>query len=201
MKIHPPLLLLMILMGVSTSTLAQSDTLSVEKQKSPLALKGYVAGVYENAPVSSEHSNSFGLQAALIWKNHFQIGFYNMINNNNEYREQLIFPNSFQMNYKHGGFVLGYRTNLDRAFEFNIESKIGFGEVKWTQVETGDAFLVDKFKLLQFQISVDYMLAKFLALNAYLGHRWMSDLEITGLNNDDFNGFYFGLAMKLGKFR
>ena len=117
------------------------------------------------------------------------------------YRERLIFPNSFQMNYKHGGFVLGYRTNLDRDYEFNIESKIGFGEVKWTLVETGEPFLTDKMRLLQLQMSVDYVLAKFVALNAFTGYRWMGGLDITGLTNDSFNGFYVGLAIKIGKFK
>ncbi|MEP3390639.1 MAG: hypothetical protein ABJO02_20770, partial [Reichenbachiella sp.] len=89
----------------------------------------------------------------------------------------------------------------ERDYEFNFESKVGFGEVIWSHSETGEAFLSDKFRVLQLQVSVDYILAKFLAVNAFAGYRWMNQLEITGLSNDDFNGLSFGLVMKVGKFR
>ncbi|MEP5364291.1 MAG: hypothetical protein ABJQ37_10645 [Reichenbachiella sp.] len=186
-------------LGASMTALAQVDTLQIEKK--PLKIRGYIGGVYENAPVAPDHTNSFGIQAAVIMKNHIEIGFYNLIYNDNKYQERLIFPNSFQMNYKHAGFVLGYRTNLERDYEFNFESKVGFGEVIWSHSETGEAFLSDKFRVLQLQVSVDYILAKFLAVNAFAGYRWMNQLEITGLSNDDFNGLSFGLVMKVGKFR
>ncbi|WP_422362277.1 hypothetical protein [Reichenbachiella sp.] len=200
MKIRLSILFLMIVLGTTTRSFAQSDSLKIEKRKSPLGIKGYIGGVYENATVAPDHTKSFGVQAAVILKNHIEVGFYNLAYTNNNYRERLIFPNIFQMNYKHAGFVLGYRTNLEKDYEFNVESKVGFGEVKWAQVETGDAFLVDKFSILQLQISVDYLLANFLALNAFVGYRWMKQLEITGLENEDFNGVYFGLAVKVGKF-
>lgn len=201
MKKYLLLLFLTGVLGTATRSFAQSDSLEVEKKRSPLAIKGYIGGVYENAPVAPSHTNSFGFQTAVILKDHIEVGFYNLSYSKENYRERLIFPNAFQMNYKHAGFIVGYRTNLDREYEFNVESKIGFGEVKWAQVDNGDAFLTDKFSVLQLQTSVDYLLANFLALNAFLGYRWMKQLDITGLTNDDFNGFYFGLAVKLGKFR
>lgn len=190
-----------ICIGLSPCVQAQSsDSLHVKKKRL-VGVKGYVGGVYERAPVGSEQTNSFGWQAAVILKNHIELGAYGQSFTSNSYRKQLIFPNNFQMNYKHAGFILGYRTSLENSFDFSLATKVGFGEVKWTQVETGSPFLADEFSLIQVQGGVDFLLDDLVALNAFVGYRWMKQLEITGLSNSDINGFFFGLAVKVGKFR
>lgn len=201
MKKYPLIFLVFISLGLSFESIAQIDSLAIEKESRFSKIKGYVAGVYEGASVSSSHTSSFGFQAGIIVKNHLQLGFYNLSHGSNNYRQQLIFPNTFEMNYKHAGLLLGYRTYFDKNFEFNVESKWGFGEVKWDQVETGSAFLADKFHMIHLQVSMDYMLAKFLVLNAFFGHRWMNGLDITGLSSDDFNGLFYGVTVKVGKFK
>ncbi|WP_176214829.1 hypothetical protein [Reichenbachiella faecimaris] len=183
------------------SALAQIDSLHKEKLRKPLKIGGYIAGVFERAPVSPGQTNSFGLQTAVILKKHLQLGFYGMSYTNNSYREQLIFPNTFQMNYKHAGVLLGYRIHLDTKVAFNVESKLGLGEVKWIQLERGSPFLANKFQMIHLQASIDYLITNFLVINAFIGHRWMNGLDITGLNNDDFKGWYFGMALKVGKFK
>lgn len=187
--------------GCALPSLAQSDSLKVEKVRKPLKVRGYVAAVYESAPVAGERTNSFGVQAGLLLKNHFQLGFYGLNFSSDQYRKPLIFPNTFQMNYKHAGALIGYRTDLEQNFQFNLESKIGFGEVKWDQVETGRHFLADKFQMIQLQGGIDYLLTKFIAINGFVGYRWMQNLEITGLTNEDFEGMYFGVALKAGIFK
>ncbi|MEP2023063.1 MAG: hypothetical protein ABJH98_10870 [Reichenbachiella sp.] len=201
MKIHSLILLLSVLLGLTFQSIAQSDSLKIEKKKKPLMIRGYVAGVYESAPVSTDRTNSFGVQAAVILKKHFQVGFYGLNFSSKEYRRQLIFPNTFQMNYKHAGILVGYRTSLEKNIEFNLVSKYGFGEVKWDQVETGYQFLADKFRMFHLQASADYLVTKLIAVNAFMGYRWMQDLDITGLTNESYTGLYYGLAIKVGVFK
>lgn len=201
MKFYSLFLVLAFVFGLGWSSQAQTDTLKTEKVKKPMMLKGYVAAAYENAPVASDRTSSFGVQAGLIFRKHFQIGFYGLNFSSNEFRKSLIFPNTFQMNYKHAGFLLGYRTDLDKNYQFNFESKVGFGEVKWDQVETGYHFLADKFQMTHLQIGADYLLTKHLAVNAFAGYRWMYGLDITGLTNEEFSGWYYGLALKAGLFK
>lgn len=200
MNIQLVILTVLLSTGILFRANGQSDSTKME-QKQPFKLRGYVGGVYERSSVAPVHTNSFGLQAALLIKKHWQLGFYGLRHTNGKYREQLIFPNSFQMNYKHAGLLIGYRTNLERKYEFNVESKYGFGEVKWAELSTGNSFLADRFRILQVQFSVDYLLTGFFAINGFVGYRTMQALDITGLENSDFDGIYYGVAVKLGKFR
>lgn len=189
------------------SVQAQQDSTEVEVEekveivRKPLNIQGYVGGIYEQSPVSSHYTNSLGVQTALILKKHWQLGCYAVNYSKDHYRKQLIFPNSFQMNYKHGGFLLGYRTYMNKPYEITIESKVGFGEVKWKRVESERTFLADRFNMFHIQAGVDYMLTRFMALHAFSGYRWMNGLNITGLNSDDFKGFYWGFMFKIGMFR
>jgi len=201
MKVYSLILLLAIIFGLMFQSMAQVDSLKIEKVKKPFKIMGYGAVVYERALVSSQHTNSFGIQTAVILNEHLQLGFYGLNQSNTQYRRQLIFPNTFQMNYKHAGMLIGYRTNFGKIFGFNIESKLGFGEAKWDQVETGRPFLADKFRMFHLQVSIDYLLTRFIALNAFFGYRWMDDLDITGLTNEDFKGVNYGLMIKMGVFK
>lgn len=188
------------LIGLAHESRGQSDSTGYH-EKQPFRLRGYVGGVFERSVVSPVHTNSLGLQMAVLLKKHWQLGLYGTQHTGDNYREQLIFPNSFQMNYKHGGLLVGYRTNLEKKYEFNLETKAGWGEVKWDEYPAGNVFLIDKFRTLQLQLSVDYVLTKFLALNGFAGYRWMNELDITGLTNEDFQGVYYGIVAKVGLFR
>lgn len=201
MNRNPFLFLLIILIGISLNSFGQTDSLSVEKEKTRGAFKGFVGGLYERSSVDPGYTNSFGLQVAVILKNQIQLGFYGVSYTSNNYRKRLIFPSAYQMNYKHAGLSLGYRTYLEKDYEFFIESKMGLGEVKWDLMEAGSAFLSDKFILYQLQAGLDYMLAEILALSPFIGYRWMTGLKITGLENQSFNGLYYGVTLKVGKFK
>lgn len=192
---------LSLLLVVSFQSFGQIDSLEQKEEKNPINIKGYVSAYYERSPVSDGYANHLGLQGAVIFKQHVQLGLYGVSYTNSNYQQRLIFPNIFQMNYKHGGFMLGYRTNLKHNFEFNVESKLGFGEVKWEQVETNSAFLTDRFTMLHLQGSLDYLLSKFIVVNGFLGYRWMNGLDITGLADEDFKGVYYGMAIKIGLFK
>lgn len=195
-----PLCMLMILC-FSYNTYCQSDSTLVQEEKSNWLPSGYIAGVYENSSVSPVRTPSFGVQAALLIKGHWQLGLYATRYSANNYQEQLIFPNYAQMNYKHGGMVLGYRTQLQKKYEFSLETKLGLGETKWQHVDSGNAFLADKFRAMQVQICLDYMVANFLAFSPNLGYRKVTGLDITGLESDDFNGLYYGFMIKIGRFK
>lgn len=182
------------------STQVDTDR-EVEIVRKPLKIQGYVGGVYEQAPVSSLYTNSLGIQGALLLKEHWQLGFYSVNFRSDQYRKQLIFPNFFQMNYKHGGFLLGYRTYMNKPYEISIESKVSFGEVKWKRVESGKTFLVDRFSMFHMQAGIDYLVTNFLVLHVFSGYRKMNGLNITGLAAQDFNGFYWGGMLKIGMFR
>ncbi|MEO9967807.1 MAG: hypothetical protein ABJF11_18590 [Reichenbachiella sp.] len=194
---------ILLLLGVciALQSYGQSDSLQLDSQGQSRKLYGYIGGVVENALVDSEQTTSIGLQAAVILKRHWQLGMYGTSHTSNSFREQLIFPNFFQMNYKHAGVLVGYRTHLEKKFEFNLESKIGWGEVKWNQVDSGQPFLADRIGIVQLQGSVDLILTDFLVINGFAGYRWMNGLAITGLENDDFEGINYGLVAKIGIFR
>lgn len=181
-------------------THGQTDSTHVETDAKWSLPYAYIGVVGESAPVVPTRTNSIGIQTAIILKNHWQIGFYATKHTGDNYREQLIFPNYAQMNYKHGGLLLGYRTHLQKKYEFNLESKWGLGEAKWKHLDSGNAFLADKFQTLQMQASLDYLIAKFLVINAFSGYRWASGVNITGLTSTDFNGMYYGFMIKIGKF-
>lgn len=200
MKVYLLGLIVILSLGLASEVIGQSDSTQLS-QKQQMKLRGYIGGVYERSSVSPIHTNSFGFQAAILIKNHFQFGFYGKNHTYHNYREQLIFPNFFQMNYKHAGLLIGYRTHLEKKYEFNLESKFGMGEVKWNELETGNPYLADKFRIFHLQMSVDYLLTKFLAVNGFAGYRWIGDLDITGLSNADFEGLYYGIVVKLGIFK
>ncbi|UXX79300.1 hypothetical protein N7E81_18260 [Reichenbachiella carrageenanivorans] len=194
-------LVLFFIFSCASLIYAQTDSLQVAKKRPPRKVKGYVAGVFERAPVAPGYTNSYGVQAAVILMHHMEVGFFGSKYTDDGYRQLLIFPNKFQMNYKQAGVLLGYRTHLEKKYEFNVESKLGFGEVRWLQVERNTAFMADKFQMLHLQGGMDYMLVDFLAFNAFVGYRWMNDLDIDGLSNLDFKGLYCGIGLKVGLFK
>lgn len=122
------------------------------------------------------------------------------------YERRLIFPNVFNLLYRHGGAYFSYRIFETDNLGFAPFGSFQVGDMVWERTSSGDDFLRDEFNLFQIGVKIDFPLLQQFEYMEYarpevmLGYQTVNNLELAGVSNLDFSGFFIGFNVKLGYF-
>lgn len=142
---------------------------------------------------------SLSIEAGIIYRNRLIIGAF-ASSLQSDIPRKLIFPNDFNLSYSHGGFVIGYRTDRKDMFDFKITNRVGFGEMAWQRVGSEEYLTSDRFVTINPSLGVDVNLGRHFRLGGELGYRKMTDLELAGVSEADFDGITIRIGLSVGLF-
>ncbi len=167
--------------------------------KDPIPWSIFIEFNFEYAPQPDNHSF------------HHQIGLgtsYRMIHagvfanfQKNTITKPLIFPNEFDLIYLHGGGYLGLMLangqNADLVFRYNLSK----GGMVWENSETKADLVRDDYYMSKPELILQYRVLNFISLFASGGYKIGHDIEMPGIDKNDFNGFTLSVGGRLGFFR
>lgn len=202
---------LTVLIGIAgTSNLQaqklQSEADSLQNADSALLLMNeprkvgfWLAGFSEPSYAKEIPGLNFGAGASVVYMERFYAGFYGVVFLGN-YESRLIFPNRFSFNYSHAGLWAGYKTRMDRNFQFTADLKTGEGKIFWERNDNHYNMFEDYALFFIPSVGVDLELLKFLALHGAVGYRSVHGLDIPQFSNADFSGINVLFMIKVGLF-
>ncbi len=176
-----------------TNVLPSRDTLDWKTN----FFQPYVAVYYEQSQNPEGFNESLSAEAGIVCRNNFIVAAFGSKYNGN-YSALTIFPNEFDMKYRHGGFQVGYKTDLEKHLDFVVNNKTSFGTVVWQL--NGEHFLKDNFMIINPNLGAEFNFSSILRVGVSGGYRWMGGLELTSLSNNDFSGFTGQAYLKVGFF-
>lgn len=204
-------LLLVTLITIQFSSRAQTEDILVSQADSTLIIDGdtliyhyndfqpYVSGKFELSNSPDGYLESLSIEGGFIWKNHLIVGTF-ATSFQAPISKKVIFPNDFELTYKHGGFLIGYRTDYKKIIDFRLIQKVSFGEMAWKKSETGEYFLADKFTIINPSVGLGINLSRYAKLIGSLGYRKVIDLSLAQAPEESFDGMTFQLGISFGLF-
>ena len=85
-------------------------------------------------------------------------------------------------------------------FDFKFITRIGFGEMAWRRLESDNYLLSDRFVMINPMAGVDVNLSRYARIFGEIGYRKISDLNLAGVTEEDFDGVTVKLGIALGLF-
>ena len=190
-----------LLLIVSSSIYAQEiDTLQVDTvKKVPKHLIGVQASLGVNWSPNPQGLDLTNVYSIGFRYDRFSIG-WNVFFFGGENREQLIFPNWFDLDYAHGGGYLTYVIHASENMEIALLGSFSAGDMVWELSDTNEDFFREKINFFRFGTEVEYPALKYVRPSVQLGYQTMSEIGLPGLTSDDFTGFFVGFNVKVGYF-
>ena len=204
-------LLFLVFILISISVQAQTEEEFTSNADSTLIIDGdtlpyyyndfepYVSGMFELSNSPDGYLETLSAEGGVIWKNRLIVGVF-ASSFQAPVSKKVIFPNDFNLSYKHGGLLLGYRTDRKKIFEFRFVQKVSFGEMVWTKTETNENLLADRFIILNPAIGIDVNLSRYAKLLGSIGYRKVIDLSLAQATEQEFDGVTFRLGISFGLF-
>jgi len=144
----------------------------------------FVAPISIQIPLLSENiNNKRGFGAAVIVNKEWYIGYYNLNNQGSS--------GNFN-NLSHNGLWLGYIFAKNNQVHLTPSLKLGSGSYG------GGSFGSDNVFVMNPQIGVEANLFKWAKAEIGLGYQFVSGLD--NFENDDLQGLYIGIDLKVGWF-
>ena len=156
------------------------------------------------SPVQGDVKAMSGGGGALLINNSFYLGGYGtgmaedlVVNNNNI---------NYEVDFGHGGLMIGFIILPSRVAHLGLSSKIGWGEISLTEYDAnGTTFvgrpLEDNVFILNPQAELEVNMTSWFKINANAGYQLANGVDNFYYTDNDFNGATFGLSFLFGWFR
>ncbi|MFY0605387.1 MAG: hypothetical protein JXR10_01650 [Cyclobacteriaceae bacterium] len=193
---------MVFLLGVILSCqklMAQSanDSIPVEETKErywPKIRKGLyfdASGDIVNGPGNKELATSLelGLTFSVI-----DLAFF-INRSHGDHEADLIFPNTFELDYLYGGVHLGTNFRILSYITIKPSINIGRGDMIWSRKEEDEVFSRDEFNAIHPQLRVGFAPFKFVNIYGKAGYRFINKLNLQGVTPSDFDGYTFGCGV------
>lgn len=115
-------------------------------------------------------------------------------------KRYLIFPNLFSLNYRYGGPILSFNFYESRWVDLFAQTSFASGDMVWRNTSTKEDFLRDKFFMSMLSVKVETGRFRYVRPFLNVGYQQMTGLELSGVNQNQFSGFFFGGGLRLGYF-
>ncbi len=158
----------------------------------------YVAPLVETSAKSSSSIN-YGVAIGVIIRNKWQVGAY-IQKYGGSFAENLIFPNSFNLDYTYTGLFGAYPLLQKGNFTLLVETKVGVGEAAWSTEETTEVLDSDNFFVFNPKLGLDYKLHQIGILNLSIGYKLVQGLNMTKLSSSELSTFNLSAMLKIGRF-
>lgn len=117
-----------------------------------------------------------------------------------EIGQRIIFPNFFDLRFRHAGLFAGYQVWHQRQFSANIIAQYSIGDVVWTAVSTGEDTFRDEIAFITPSLQFEYMPIRYTWLFFSAGYRQALGVDIASTEAEDLSGLNLNFGVKLGVF-
>ena len=161
----------------------------------PDDISGFGAALFSFTNIDGELATLSGGGGAVIFDNTFFIGAYGLGMSGN--RRITVNGEELNAHYGHGGFWLGYNINPVELFHLGVETKLGWGKIKYaSRPELNDKVFVFSPKLTG-EVNLSY----WMKMNAGIGYQKTIGVDEFHFSQTDFDGPTFSISLLFGWFR
>lgn len=155
-------------------------------------------------PVEGSVKAMSGGGGALLINNAFYLGGYGM-----GMAEDLMVDfegSEYNVDYNHGGLMMGFIVMPSRLVHLGLSSKIGWGDISFQQFDTNGTSFVgrpirDNVFILHPQAELEVNMTNWFKINASVGYQLANGVDNFYYSENDFNGATYGLSFLFGWFR
>ncbi len=183
------------------STVVQKDSIEAI-QKPPLI--DFESGIFLElgisiAPTMESYSHVSTFGGGISYKvifggflvEEFQGGLYST----------LVFPNRFHLQYKHGRAFFGVRAMNKRFVEIDMRISYGLGDMVWVRESNNENFIRSEYAIVQPELTILFTPVNWVKAYASLGYKYVSNLDLANVTDEDFSGLTFGIGIRCGIYR
>lgn len=191
--------LVFILILNSFASVSQSTKPKTLITTDPEQISGFGALLFSFTPIDGQLATLTGGGGAAIFDNTFFIGGYGLGMSGD--REVTVEGIDYRVDYGHGGIWLGYIMKPVELFHLGVESKFGWGRVRYRSVNGVDPQPADDQVFVFYpQLTGEVNLAYWFKLNAGVGYQKTVGIDNFAFTNTDFDGPAFSVSLIFGWF-
>ncbi len=155
------------------------------------------AGV-DQSTVFGSLENALFLRGGVQYRQFIAGGFYSHFDQ--MIQQQIIFPNYFDLRFRHAGGFLGYQVWERKRLSANFLVQYSMGDAVWTSAATLEDTFRDEISFLGLIGEVEYRPIRFAWLYVDVGYRQVLGLDLASTKPSDLSGFNFNFGIKIGVF-
>jgi hypothetical protein len=107
----------------------------------------------------------------------------------------------YDVDFGHGGFLLGYTIKPGNMVHAGLSSRLGWGEIDFDPIDpTAGRLTEDHVFVLNPQVELEINMTSWFKINAGAGYQFVTGVENVFYQPEDFNGPAFGLSFLFGWF-
>jgi len=180
--------------GVEAQNLTKLEADSIDSQLDK-RYQIYIAPGFNANQFVETGSSFFYAYFGMIYENNIDFSIsYSLILD--EFKKQIIFPGDHKYNQTNFGLDLQYSFLVKK-----IRPHIGIGyrlaQASWEPLSDSNDTFTDNINIYQANIGAKWLLSKIINLQANFGYNFADNVELTGLTNEDYNGFKLDLILKI----
>lgn len=185
---------------------AQSEETSQFLLKSPLKFSGFGAPIYEFSDINGDFTVATGGGGALLINQQIFIGLYGL--GSHHHTRVVVDGEQFdraKFHFGYGGLWLGYIHRSHELVHYGISTKIGGGHIELTDDDQrifDEEREIDHEGVFVFtpQVEVEVNVLKWMKLNAGLGYRVVTEVDMADFRNRDFSSLQGTFTLMFGWF-
>ena len=180
-----------------------SDSLNLVVDTVEVIPPSYYLGIYAEGGFSLEPSasahNVMSFIGGGVQYNKWSIGF-SIYDFQGSFDSFVIFPNVFSLKYRYGGPNFGYYFLMNRKLNASLNVSYLRGDMIWRDKEDGQDFFRDEFNMIKANLRIEFNGVRYLKPYIGIGYQRIGDLELTGLQSENFSGIQYVIGLRGGFF-
>lgn len=195
MKIIIYILFVLTFSALHAQQSVEKDTL---KEETNPKFQLYIAPIYSVNQFVETFASQAGVAAGIVIKEKIDVSFYyGMVID--DFKKRVIFPTLFSYDQMNGGLYLNYYFTRNRLRPLaGIGAK--FGQISWWANEGINEEYTDHLMIYDAFFGGIWKINDTFSLKADLGYTFSGEVDLIGLNTEDFQGIKFDVAIKLHLF-
>lgn len=163
----------------------------------------YYGGIYfmiggRINPHYGGYNNALGLGIGAQYNK--WIAAFSVVDFRGRIEDFLIFPNTFELDYRYGGPTFGYELLDSYWISWDMTVSYFFGDMVWRNMRNDEDFLRDKFSIMILSTKIDFDGIRYVKPYLKLGYQKTNNLDLTLVKPADFSGLVFVFGVQIGYF-
>lgn len=195
MRIIITILVLFIYSFAGAQENSVSDTIPEEKEDS---FQLYLSASYTAQQFVETVASTAGVSIGIVYKNRLETNIY-YSGILNDFKKQIIFPILFAYEQSNIGIQLQY-IFTDKKIRPLVGVNPQYSQLTWRSEGDLDDEFTDDIFIYNIYLGGVWSISKLIGLQTNIGYSFPGKVELVGLEDADFQGFRFDLAIKIGVF-
>jgi len=168
------------------------DSIQLEKEEK---LQLYIAPAYSLNQFVETSASFAGIHLGIIYKEKVDLNiYYSAILDN--FMKQIIFPQNHEFEQKNLGVKTQY-SFLKKSIRPHAGISFQFSEISWIPLDDSNNKFNDNIYLIEPYVGISWMLNRTFTLLIDGGYNIVPEVELVGLESDDFSGFAVNFMVKI----